>query len=102
MNAKLQLSYQEGSYCFVHAGIRPRIPLKRQHCDDLLWIRREFIDYKAAHPYIVVHGHTPVPAVEVLSNRIGLDTGAVYSGVLTCLVIEGSTQRLLQTESPPH
>jgi len=97
-----QLSYQEGSYCFVHAGIRPRIPLQSQHRDDLLWIRREFIDYKAPHQYIVVHGHTPVPAAEMLPNRIGLDTGSFYSGVLTCLVLEGGTQRLLQTVPPAH
>ena len=99
---KSQLSYQEGSYCFVHAGIRPGIPLQSQHRDDLLWIRREFIDYKAPHQYIVVHGHTPTPAAEILPNRIGLDTGAYYSGVLTCLVLEGGTQRLLQTASPAH
>lgn len=97
-----QLSYQEGSYCFVHAGIRPGIPLQSQHRDDLLWIRREFIDHKGPHQYIVVHGHTPAPDAEMLPNRIGLDTGAFYSGLLTCLVLEGSTQRLLQTTSPAH
>jgi serine/threonine protein phosphatase 1 len=92
-----QLSHQEGSYFFAHAGIRPGTALEDQHPDDLLWIRRAFIDHQDPHPRIVVHGHTPVDEAELLPNRIGIDTGAYYSGVLTCLVLEGDQQRLLQT-----
>lgn len=94
---QLDLSYQEGSYCFVHAGIRPGIDLDRQHPDDLLWIRDEFIEHKGPHEFIVVHGHSITEEAELLANRIGLDTGAFSSDVLTCLVLEGSEQRLIQT-----
>jgi serine/threonine protein phosphatase 1 len=95
--AETQLYHTAGSYCFVHAGIRPGLPLDRQHPDDLLWIREEFLADPGPHPFIVVHGHTPRDQVECLPQRIGLDTGAYYSDVLTCLVLEGDTQRVLQT-----
>lgn len=93
----LQLSYVAGSYCFVHAGLRPGISLDEQRPDDLLWIREDFTLNAARHEYVVVHGHTIVPAVEFRPNRIGIDTGAFHTGVLTCLVLEGADQRLLQT-----
>ena len=86
-----------GSYCFVHAGIRPGIPLQEQRNEDLLWIREDFTESNAAHEHIVVHGHTITPEVEWRPNRIGIDTGAFSSGVLTCLVLEGAGQRVLQT-----
>jgi len=86
-----------GTYCFVHAGIRPGISMQEQRNEDLLWIREDFTESKATHEHIVVHGHTITPEVEWLPNRIGIDTGAFSSGVLTCLVLEGAEQRLLQT-----
>jgi len=86
-----------GSYGFVHAGIRPGIPLKAQRLEDLLWIREEFTGSSEVHELIIVHGHTITPEVEWRPNRIGIDTGAFHSGVLTCLVLEGAEQRLLQT-----
>lgn len=89
--------HTEGSYCFVHAGIRPGVPLKEQESADLLWIREEFIRSRAVHEHIVVHGHTIVDEVEWLPNRIGIDTGAYETGLLTALVLEGQDQRLLQT-----
>ena len=91
------LSHVEGSYCFVHAGIRPDVPLADQQADDLLWIREEFIHSRVNHEHIIVHGHTISDEVEFLSNRIGIDTGAYQSGLLTALVLEGQEQRLLQT-----
>jgi serine/threonine protein phosphatase 1 len=86
-----------GSYCFVHAGIRPGITLGDQNDQDLLWIRDDFTASAAIHEYIIVHGHSITSEVEWLPNRIGIDTGAFRSGVLTCLVLEGGEQRLLQT-----
>jgi serine/threonine protein phosphatase 1 len=86
-----------GSYCFVHAGIRPGVHVQEQRNEDLLWIREDFTESNATHEHIVVHGHTIAPKVEWRPNRIGIDTGAFSSGVLTCLVLEGSEQRLLQT-----
>lgn len=93
----LPLRHEEGGYLFVHAGIRPRIPLDRQRRHDLLWIRHEFLDSGVDHGRVVVHGHSISSEPEILSNRIGLDTGAFMSGRLTALVLEGETRRLLST-----
>ena len=81
-----------GDYLFVHAGIRPGVPLDEQRTSDLRWIRESFIDHTGDHGAIVVHGHTITDTVEELPNRIGIDTGAFMSGRLTALGLEG-TQR---------
>jgi len=81
-----------GDYLFVHAGIRPGVPLDEQKTSDLRWIRESFIDHTGDHGVVVVHGHTITDAVEELPNRIGIDTGAFMSGRLTALGLEG-TQR---------
>ncbi len=94
---QLEVMYLAGTYCFVHAGIRPGIHLQEQRNEDLLWIREDFTGSHATHERIVVHGHTIAVEVEWRPNRIGIDTGAFSSGVLTCLVLEGAEQRLLQT-----
>lgn len=92
-----RLVYTEGDYCFVHAGIRPDVPLKEQAAEDLIWIRDEFTRSRVRHEHLVVHGHSITDEVEWLPNRIGIDTGAFQSGLLTALVLEGQDQRLLQT-----
>jgi len=84
-----------GGYLFVHAGIRPGVPLEAQDPDDLIWIREEFHRSNADFGRIVVHGHTPVTAPDVRRNRINIDTGAVFSGRLTCLALEGTSRRFL-------
>ncbi|MBT8117024.1 MAG: serine/threonine protein phosphatase, partial [Gammaproteobacteria bacterium] len=94
---QLPLYHLEGNYLFVHAGIRPGISLEEQHADDLLWIREAFISHRRPHEYVVVHGHSITEEAELLDNRIGIDTGACISGVLTSLVLEGGEQRLIQT-----
>jgi len=86
---ELKISFRYGGYMFVHAGIRPAVPLDRQERHDMLWIREPFLSWKHSHDVIVVHGHTPRHEPDVRSNRIGIDTGAVMGGVLTCLVLEG-------------
>lgn len=75
-------------FFFVHAGVRPGIPLDQQNEEDLLWIREDFLRYGGDFGKIVVHGHSPVQQPEVRSNRINIDTGAYATGRLTCLVIE--------------
>ncbi len=94
---ELYLAYVAGSYCFVHAGIRPGLSVRDQRDEDLLWIREDFTKSREIHEHIVVHGHSITSEVEFWPNRIGIDTGAFHTGVLTCLVLEGSEQRLLQT-----
>ena len=94
--AALDLYRVEGDYLFVHAGIRPGRKLEDQSRADLLWIREAFLYSDADHGHIVVHGHTPCEAVEIRANRIGIDTGAVYGGMLTALVLEGERRDFLQ------
>lgn len=86
-----------GDYLFVHAGIRPRVPLAEQTGGDLRWIRSDFLDYRASHGPIVVHGHTICEAVEELPNRIGIDTGAYATGRLTALGLEADRRWYLAT-----
>ena len=90
-----QITHREGGYLFVHAGIRPGRKIHRQSPDDLLWIREPFLSSTASHPFVIVHGHTPAAAPEIRANRIGIDTGAVMGGALTCLVLENDSMRFL-------
>jgi serine/threonine protein phosphatase 1 len=80
-----------GDFFFVHAGVRPGIPLKKQQEADLLWIRSEFLDCDEDFGKFIVHGHTPVREPEIRPNRINIDTGAYATGKLTLLTIEGSS-----------
>lgn len=84
----LALSHRIGGYLFAHAGIRPGVPLERQLRQDLLWIREPFLSSTRDHGVVVVHGHTPTREPTVKPNRIGIDTGAVIGGALTCVVLE--------------
>lgn len=90
-------SHASGDYYFVHAGIRPGIALHQQELGDQLWIREEFTRSSQQHEAVIVHGHSISTEAELLPNRIGIDTGAFHTGVLTALVLENQTQRLLQT-----
>jgi serine/threonine protein phosphatase 1 len=94
--ANLRPSHLEGDYLFVHAGIRPGVPLDAQDKADLLWIREPFLSSDEDFGKVVVHGHTPTDAPVVRANRIGVDTGACYGGPLTALVLEGAERRFLQ------
>ena len=87
--SEMPTSFSCGDYFFVHAGVRPGIPLKDQKEEDLLWIRQDFLLYEGEFEKFIIHGHTPVKEPEIRSNRINLDTGAYATGKLTCLVIEG-------------
>lgn len=91
----LTLSFAIGGLFFVHAGVRPGVALNAQREDDLLWIRDEFLNSEADHGALVVHGHTPVPAADFRRNRINIDTGAVFTGVLTGLLISDTEIRFV-------
>ncbi len=93
----LSPSFACGDFFFVHAGVKPGTPLDQQSENDLLWIRQEFLDYEGDFGKLVVHGHTPVKAVDDRGNRINVDTGAYATGCLSALVIDGSMVRLLDT-----
>jgi len=89
---------QIGDYVFVHAGIRPGVSIEKQELSDLRWIRDEFLSDERDHGVMIVHGHTIQDDVDECANRIGIDTGAYKSGVLTAIVLEGAERRYLKTE----
>lgn len=86
-----------GDYAFVHAGIRPGVPLSEQKPSDLRWIREEFVDQRGGLEKVVVYGHTIYDEIEERGSRIGIDTGAYASGKLTALALEGGERWYLQT-----
>jgi len=93
-----ETSIRMGDYLFVHAGINPSAPLDQQHPHDCRWIREPFLSYRGDLGCMVVHGHTVTEQAELRNHRIGIDTGAYESGVLTALRLEGAERRLFQTE----
>jgi serine/threonine protein phosphatase 1 len=86
-----------GDYAFVHAGIRPDVPLSEQKPSDLRWIREDFVGQKGDLEKVIVYGHTIYENVEERGSRIGIDTGAYDSGKLTAIGLEGSERWYLQT-----
>ena len=88
-----------GDYLFVHAGIRPGIALDHQLQSDLRWIRAPFLSDDSDHGFVVVHGHTITREVDDRANRIGIDTGAYRTGILTALAIEGDQRWYLDTQT---
>lgn len=91
---------RSGDYLFVHAGIRPHVRLGRQRPSDLMWIRDDFLESRADHGMMVVHGHTITPTVDMQPNRIGVDTGAYRTGRLSALYLEGTHRAVLSTGAP--
>jgi serine/threonine protein phosphatase 1 len=91
----LHNSYACGDFLFVHAGIRPGVSIEQQDTNDLIWIRREFLESDSHHGKFIVHGHSPVPHPDIRHNRINIDTGAWKTGTLTCAAIEGSSILIL-------
>jgi len=91
----LPVSHINGDYFFVHAGVRPKVPLPAQNTNDMMWIRDDFLKHKKPFEQFIVHGHTITPGPDVQPNRIGIDTGAYKTGTLTCLVLEDTQKRFL-------
>ena len=83
-------SLKIGDYLFVHAGIRPKVELSLQTQSDLRWIRAPFLDYQGDHGFVVVHGHTISDEIVQRHNRIGIDTGAYSTGLLSAVAFEGT------------
>lgn len=95
--SELKIFHAVGDYFFVHAGVRPEVPLDEQAPEDCLWIRNTFLHHKEDFGKIIVHGHTPQAEPDIKSNRIGIDTGAFRSDRLTALCLEGESRRFLAT-----
>lgn len=90
--SNLQTTFECGDYFFVHAGVRPGVPLHKQTESDLLWIRDDFLKSDENFGKFIVHGHTPVPEPDIRANRINIDTGAYATGRLTCVILENDSQ----------
>jgi serine/threonine protein phosphatase 1 len=84
-----------GDYLFVHAGIRPGVPIEKQSLTDLRWIRDEFLDSLSDHGRMVVHGHSITNKPDEQANRIGIDIGAFRSGALAALGLQGGRRWFL-------
>ncbi len=94
---RLEDAIEIGDYLFVHAGVKPDVPLDRQKLRHLRWIRDEFLDHEGDLGKMVVHGHTVSEKVEQRRHRIGIDTGAWSSGVLTAVALEGTERWFIDT-----
>lgn len=87
----LVLCHETEDYIFVHAGLRPGIPLAEQAPEDMMWIREPFISTRNDFGKTVVFGHTPFPEPFIETDKIGIDTGAVYGNRLTCVRLPDMT-----------
>jgi len=108
LNARVPLAHRDflaefeeilimGDYVFVHAGIRPGVPLSEQKPAETRWIRDPFLDHRAPLEKMVVHGHTVAEEAEMLPHRIGIDTGAYHSNRLTALMLEDAERHVFST-----
>lgn len=96
--AGLPLWYRAGEALFVHAGIRPGVPLEAQDEEDLVWIRAPFLFDTSDHGALIVHGHTPVEEATHYGNRLNIDTGAGFGLALSAVAVEGRRAWLLTQE----
>ena len=94
--------FQRGEVVFVHAGIRPGVPLAEQSETDLVWIRRAFLDDTRDHGFLVVHGHTAIDTPTHYGNRVNIDSSVAYGGPLSAVVIEGREVWHLTAEGRRH
>lgn len=94
--SNLLLSFTVGDYFFVHAGVRPGVPMAEQSDADFMHIRSEFISNKALYENVIIHSHTSAYPIVILPNRINVDTCAYDTGVLSCVVLEDRTYRVIE------
>jgi serine/threonine protein phosphatase 1 len=91
----LPFVFESGDILFVHAGLKPGVPVERQNPEDMTWIREEFLAYRGDFGRFIVHGHTPVEEPDIRSNRINIDTGAYATGRLSCVILENEKLTIL-------
>jgi serine/threonine protein phosphatase 1 len=92
----LEIVAERGDYLCAHAGVRPGVPLEHQTEQDLLWIRDDFLRSEKRLEKVIVHGHTPADEAYLGEHRIGLDTGAYATSVLTAVKLQGAERVLIQ------
>jgi len=91
------LTARSGDYYFCHAGVKPKVSLDKQSKKDLIWIRDEFLQSSSDHGALVIHGHSITPNIDRQHNRVGIDTGAYRTGVLTAIYVEGADMDFIAT-----
>ncbi|WP_019517885.1 metallophosphoesterase [Sphingomonas sp. Mn802worker] len=91
-----------GDYLLVHAGIRPGIAIEDQQSHDLRWIRQPFLSDTHDHGCFVIHGHTVTEGVDRRANRVGIDTGAYRTGILTAAIVEDDELAFIDTTFDAH
>jgi serine/threonine protein phosphatase 1 len=94
----LHCLWRSGDCVFVHAGVRPGVPLGDQDPEDIVWIRDEFLEPSANFGAIIVNGHTIRDFLEERAHRIGIDAGAFATRCLTCLCLDGEKRDFMQTQ----
>jgi serine/threonine protein phosphatase 1 len=97
--SNLELILTVGDYAFVHAGLRPGLSIEDQDVHDLMWIREPFLNARRPFEKVVVHGHTPQEEPFIGECRIGIDTGAYATGVLTAVRLVGEERAILQSRA---
>ena len=90
----LQTDYLLGDYYFVHAGVRPNVPLEEQRDEDKCWIREPFLSHKKPFEKYIVHGRTPLPAPQFYPHRVNLDMNEAAEDMLACLILDGTTKHI--------
>ncbi len=83
--------YTTPAYIFVHGGLVPGVQPEQMpatELEQLWWMREPFLSSTCDWGRLVIHGHTPTRGqVDVRPHRINIDTGAVYGGTLTALLL---------------
>ncbi|MGE0596546.1 MAG: metallophosphoesterase family protein [Hyphomonadaceae bacterium] len=87
-----------GDYVFVHAGVDFARPIEQQTDEDLYWARARFLKGRQRFSHRVVHGHTPASGPHADERRVGVDTGAYTTGVLTAARFEGADVSFITAE----
>ena len=82
----LDYSFETDDFIFVHAGLRPGLPLSEQSQEDLLWIRQEFLtsEYDDLKKSILIGAF----ATALIGLKLLETLSFVYVMILNCLVIK--------------
>ena len=102
----LPTSHEDELRYYVHAGIRPGVPLDQQTAETKLWIRDSFLRHTGPFPKYVVHGHRPTiyfdpqqTTPDVRDNRCNVDTGAGMNGYLSAAIFNDRQTKPIHTIS---